>query len=89
MVAAVTREQRRLLRQAVREPPVIVGERRDCPILLSSLAFHASAPAGMKCADCIAACIPCPDCYFSFWMIINPDRPLASTCEADNFVRPG
>jgi hypothetical protein len=56
------------------------------PVLLSSLSFHASAPPGYRCPDCIAAAIPCPECYACFWFAVNPDRRLGPETV---YVRPG
>lgn len=58
----------------------------DIPVLLSSLSFHASAPAGYRCPDCMGAPIPCPECYACFWFTANPDRELGSETV---YVRPG
>jgi len=57
----------------------------DNPILLSTLSFHASAPPGYRCSECIGAALPCPGCYACFWFAVNPDREHAGC----SYVRPG
>lgn len=39
---------------------------------MSHLACHASAPQGMKCADCTMGGIPCPECYRVHWRKMYP-----------------
>lgn len=39
---------------------------------MSHLACHASAPQGMKCADCTMGGIPCPECYRVHWKLMYP-----------------
>jgi hypothetical protein len=41
------------------------------------LALHASAPEGMKCADCQIDGEPCPACYSAWWRKRNPNVVLA------------
>ena len=39
----------------------------------SAKALHASAPAGMKCSDCMIDKSPCPDCYAANWKRQHPN----------------
>jgi hypothetical protein len=32
-----------------------------------TVALHASAPSGHKCADCSIDGVPCPTCYAAWW----------------------
>ncbi len=41
---------------------------------MSHLACHASAPKGMKCADCTMSGVPCPECYSVHWHRMYPDH---------------
>lgn len=36
-------------------------------------AMHASAPEGLKCADCTLAEQPCPTCYTDWWKKQHPN----------------
>ena len=35
-------------------------------------ALHASAPLGIKCADCTMDAEPCPTCYRTWWQMRHP-----------------
>jgi len=37
------------------------------------LSLHASAPEGMKCADCQMDGEPCPQCYSAWWRKRHPN----------------
>lgn len=45
-------------------------------------ALHASAPEGMKCADCTMGKEPCPACYTAFWKKRHPNTVFVGGDEA-------
>ena len=52
---------------------------------MTHLACHASAPQGMKCADCTMSGIPCPACYTAHFERAYPgyDATRMATMEMD------
>jgi hypothetical protein len=52
-------------------------------------ALHASAPAGLKCADCTMDGEACPDCYAAWWRSRHPHTQVIGSafercCERDH-----